>query len=113
MLNLIFIVLIVGSVLFAAFNGTMADVMNASIESANGAVQIAIGLLGMMALWLGLMRVLRDAGFMQTIARGLAPIMRRLFPDVPADHPAMGAGGRIRGFPAADEGPRHTPANRP
>ena len=91
MLNLIFIVLIVGSVLFAAFNGTMADVMNASIESANGAVQIAIGLLGMMALWLGLMRVLRDAGFMQTIARGLAPIMRRLFPDVPADHPAMGA----------------------
>ena len=91
MLNLIFISLIIVSVVFAAFNGTMANVMDASIESANGAVQIAIGLLGMMALWLGLMRVLRDAGFMQTLARGLAPIMRRLFPDVPAGHPAMGA----------------------
>ena len=91
MLNLIFISLIIVSVVFAAFNGTMANVMDASIESANGAVQIAIGLLGMMALWLGLMRVLRDAGFMQTLARGLAPIMRRLFSDVPAGHPAMGA----------------------
>ena len=91
MLNAIFIGLIAISVVFAAFNGTMADVMDASIESANGAVQIAIGLLGMMALWLGLMRVLRDAGFMAAVARRLAPVMCRLFPDVPADHPAMGA----------------------
>ena len=70
----------------------MTEVMNASIDSANSAdVQIAIGLLGMMALWLGLMRVLRDAGFMAALARALAPVMRRLFPDVPPDHPAMGA----------------------
>ena len=59
MLNAIFILLIASSVLFAAFHGTMTEVMNASIDSANGAVQIAIGLLGMMALWLGMMRVLR------------------------------------------------------
>lgn len=91
MLNAIFILLISISVVFAAFRGTMTEVMNASIESANGAVQIAIGLLGMMTLWLGLMRVLRDAGFMAALARALAPVMRRLFPDVPADHPAMGA----------------------
>ena len=90
MLNAIFIGLIAISVLFAAFNGTMSEVMDASIESASGAVQIAFGLLGMMALWLGMMRVLRDAGFMAALARGLAPVMRRLFPDVPADHPAMG-----------------------
>ena len=91
MLNAIFILLISISVLFAAFHGTMTEVMNASIDSANSAVQIAIGLLGMMALWLGLMRVLRDAGFMAALARALAPVMRRLFPDVPPDHPAMGA----------------------
>jgi spore maturation protein SpmA len=90
-LNAIFIVLIAVSVLFAAFNGTMGAVMQASIDSAGQAVTIAIGLLGMMALWLGLMRVLRDAGFMAALGRALAPVMRRLFPDIPPDHPAMGA----------------------
>lgn len=91
MLNGIFIALIATSVLFGAFAGRMPEVMDASIESAKSAVQVAIGLLGMMALWLGLMRVLRDAGLMSALARSLAPIMRRLFPEVPSDHPAMGA----------------------
>ncbi len=90
-MNAIFIVLIVTSVVTGAFSGSMAAVNTAGIESAKSAVQIAIGLLGMMALWLGFMRVLQDAGVMTSIARGLAPVMRWLFPDVPADHPAMGA----------------------
>ncbi len=91
MLNAIFIGLISVSVVFAALNGTMQEVMNASIAAANSAVQIAIGLLGMMALWLGLMRVLRDAGMLTVFARAVAPLMRRLFPDVPIEHPAMAA----------------------
>lgn len=91
MLNGIFVVLILGSVALAAFNGRMPDVNQAGIDSAKDAVTIAIGLVGMMALWLGFMRVLRDGGLMAAIARGLAPVMRRLFPDVPAEHPAMGA----------------------
>ncbi len=91
MLNGIFVVLILGSVGTAAFVGKMPDVNQAGIDSAKGAVTIAIGLVGMMALWLGFMRVLRDAGLMHAIARGLAPVMRRLFPSVPTDHPAMGA----------------------
>ena len=91
MLNLIFIVLIVGSVLFAAFNGTMAEVMDAGVVGANAAVEIAIGLLGLMALWLGLFRVLRDGGFLAFFARLVQPITRRLFPEIPADHPAMAA----------------------
>ncbi|TDI98678.1 MAG: spore maturation protein [Deltaproteobacteria bacterium] len=90
-MNGIFIALILGAVLTAAFSGTMPEVSQAGIESAKQAVQIAIGLLGMMALWLGFMRVLQDSGVMHSIARGLAPIMRRLFPDVPVEHPAMGA----------------------
>jgi spore maturation protein SpmA len=91
LLNAIFIGLITISVVFAAFNGRMSEVMDASIAGASTAVEIAIGLLGMMALWLGLMRVLRDAGFMAAFARAVSPVMRRLFPDVPTDHPAMSA----------------------
>jgi len=90
-LNAIFVALVTSSVAIAAWNGRMADVMTASVESAKAAVAIAIGLLGMMALWLGFMRVLRDAGALRGLSRLLAPVMRRLFPDVPADHPAMGA----------------------
>jgi spore maturation protein SpmA len=90
-MNGIFIALIVAAVLAGAFTGKMEAVNIAGIESAKSAVQVAIGLLGMMALWLGFMRVLQDAGLMTAIARGLAPVMRRLFPDIPDDHPAMGA----------------------
>ncbi len=92
MLNGIFVGLIVISVLTAAFTGRMNEVMMASIDSAKGAVvNVAIPLLGLMAFWLGMMRVLRDAGMMRGLARLLAPVMRRLFPEVPPDHPAMGA----------------------
>jgi spore maturation protein A len=55
------------------------------------AVTIAIGLIGIMSLWLGIMKVAEEAGLVQAIASGLRPIMTRLFPDVPANHPAMGA----------------------
>ena len=90
-MNAIFIALIVGAVVTAAFGGKMPEVSQSGIDSAKRAVEIAIGLLGMMALWLGLMRILQDAGVMRSIARALAPVMRRLFPDVPVEHPAMGA----------------------
>lgn len=91
MLNWVFLLLVGGAVLTAAFTGTMKDVTAASLGSAKSAVDLAIGLVGQMGLWLGFMRVLQDAGLMRSIARGLAPLMRRLFPDVPAEHPAMGA----------------------
>jgi spore maturation protein SpmA len=91
-LNGIFLALVVGAVVAAAFGGTMSQVTNDGvIGGAKAAVEIAIGLIGQMALWLGFMRVLRDAGVMRSIARGLAPIMTRLFPEIPAEHPAMGA----------------------
>lgn len=61
------------------------------VAYASTAVTIAIGLIGIMALWLGVMKVAEEAGLVQAIAVGLKPIMTRLFPDVPANHPAMGA----------------------
>ncbi|MFP8880358.1 MAG: spore maturation protein, partial [Myxococcota bacterium] len=84
MLNGIFVALIVGAVVTAAINGTMPAVNQALMDSARQAVELALGLIGTMALWLGLMRVLRDAGVMTSIARGLAPLMTRLFPEIPA-----------------------------
>jgi spore maturation protein SpmA len=90
-LNAIFIALLVGAVMTAAFNGTMPAVNKALFDSAKQAVTVALGLIGTMALWLGFFRVLRDAGFMANIARALSPVMRWLFPAIPSDHPAIGA----------------------
>jgi spore maturation protein SpmA len=90
-MNAVFLVLIAGAVLAAAYGGRMQAVTDAGIAGAKQAIELVIGLIGQMALWLGFMRVLRDAGVMGAIARGIGPAMRRLFPEVPADHPAMGA----------------------
>jgi len=61
------------------------------VESAKTAVTLAIGLIGIMALWLGLMRIAEAAGLIARLAAVVRPVMIRLFPDVPPDHPAMGA----------------------
>ncbi|MFQ5467075.1 MAG: nucleoside recognition domain-containing protein, partial [Kiloniellaceae bacterium] len=63
----------------------------AMVDAAGGAVSLAIGLVGVMALFLGLMKVAEAGGLLVIIARTVRPLMVRLFPDVPADHPAMGA----------------------
>jgi spore maturation protein SpmA/spore maturation protein SpmB len=62
-----------------------------AIEAAGGAVTLAIGLVGVMALFLGLMKVAEEGGLLVIIAKTVRPLMVRLFPEVPADHPAMGA----------------------
>jgi spore maturation protein SpmA len=69
----------------------MKDVVDASFESAKSSVNLAIGLIGIMALWLGLMKVAEAGGLMRLVARAIRPVMHRLFPDVPTDHPAMSA----------------------
>lgn len=90
-MSLVWLSLVAVAVVFAAFSGTMGAVSQASIDGAKGAVTLAIGLVGVMTFWLGMMRVLQEAGLLQSLARALQPVMRRLFPDVPADHPAMSA----------------------
>ncbi|MEL0112244.1 MAG: nucleoside recognition domain-containing protein, partial [Rickettsiales bacterium] len=61
------------------------------IDTASDSVTLAIGLVGVMSLFLGLMKVAEAGGLLTIIARLLRPLMIRLFPDVPAEHPAMGA----------------------
>ena len=75
----------------AASQGPMQDLATAMIDAAAGSVTLALGLVGVMALFLGLMKVAEEGGLLVIIARTVRPLMVRLFPDVPADHPAMGA----------------------
>jgi spore maturation protein SpmA len=77
-------------VIFEAISFTkMKDVTNAVLEYAGTAVTIALGLIGIMALWLGVMKVAEEAGLIKIIARSLKPFTKRLFPEIPSDHPAM------------------------
>jgi spore maturation protein A len=90
-MNIVWLLLIGAAVVTAVFKGTMAAVSNAAFSSAATAIELAIGLVGGMTLFLGLMRVAQDAGLIQGLARALRPVFRVLFPDVPKDHPALGA----------------------
>lgn len=69
----------------------MKEVTNSALDYAGIAVEIAIGLIGIMALWLGVMKVAEDAGLIKIIANAMRPLTKFLFPEVPQDHPAMGA----------------------
>ncbi|MBX9705411.1 MAG: nucleoside recognition protein [Gammaproteobacteria bacterium] len=91
MMNIIWLGLILASVILGAINGTIPDVVASVTTSAQFAFELVLGLIGIMALWLGLMRIAEEAGLIRGLARLLRPIMTRLFPDVPSDHPAMGA----------------------
>lgn len=91
MLNYVWFGLMAIALVVAAIKGTAEAVTTGAVESASTAVQIAIGLVGIMTLWLGMMRVAEAAGLVSVVGRALRPILRWLFPDVPAGHPAAGA----------------------
>jgi spore maturation protein A len=69
----------------------MKAVTQAALDYASTAVTIALGLIGIMALWLGVMKVAEEAGLLRIVTRMLTPVTKRLFPDIPSDHPAIGA----------------------
>jgi spore maturation protein A len=91
MLNYIWLAMIILAVILGGINGKIEDVTKSAIDSAGTSVTIAIGLIGVMALWLGIMKIAEDSGLINLLAKAIAPIMRRLFPDVPSGHPAMGS----------------------
>ena len=79
MINWIWLALIVSGVIVAAFTGRMAELTDAAFEAAKTAVTLSIGLIGIMALWLGLMKIAEEGGAVRFLARLLRPIMKRLF----------------------------------
>lgn len=91
MINLIWFLMVAIGVVVGAVNGNILAVTEAAINSAKTAVDISIGLIGIMALWLGIMKIAEEAGLVKVLARSLRRIMIPLFPEVPEDHPAMGA----------------------
>jgi len=91
MLNYIWLTLVIVAVVLGGINGKIEAVTKAAIDSAGNSVTIAIGLIGVMALWLGIMRIAEESGLLTIFARFIAPLTKRLFPDIPADHPAMGS----------------------
>ncbi|MDY7005326.1 MAG: nucleoside recognition domain-containing protein [Cyanobacteriota bacterium] len=90
-INNIWLFMIVSATVIAAYNGRMTEITEASFESVKNAVTLAIGLIGSMALWLGIIQVVEAAGGMIIIARLIRPVMVKLFPDIPASHSAMSA----------------------
>ena len=91
LMNSIWFFLIVCSILSAVFCGNMSSVTDASFEAAKDAVNLALGLVGAMALWLGLVRIAEAGGLMNLLAKWIRPVMKRLFPDIPPEDPAMSA----------------------
>src|SRR5262245_29424324 len=91
MLNYIWLGMLVAEVLIAGVTGHVREAVDGAIGAAQTAVTIALGLIGIMTLWLGVMRLAEKAGVVTAIAGGLRPVLRWLFPDVPPDHPALGS----------------------
>ena len=91
MINYIWYFMIVIGVIIGVANGNLEAVTQSAMDSAALAVQMIIGFVGIWALWLGLMKVAEESGAINILTKVLSPIIRRIFPEVPRDHPAMGA----------------------
>jgi len=91
MLNYIWLALMVIAIVVAGITGNIDAVTKQAFKSAETAVEIALSLIGIMTLWLGIMKIAEEAGLVKLLARAISPITRRLFPEIPTDHPAMGS----------------------
>ena len=91
MLNIIWVVLLVSGIIIGAFTGNIQAVTDAIMSYADTGVELALGLIGMMSLWLGIMKIAEKSGLILLIGKALRPVMKFLFPEAPEDHPAMGS----------------------
>ena len=91
MMNYLFAAFMIIGVVAGAVTGTMDVVLQNIFDFAQTGVDIALGLIGTMAFFCGLMKVMEDSGMSEALGKAIAPLMRKLFPEVPADHPANSA----------------------
>lgn len=91
MINIIWFILLASGIIVGFINGNMEAVTEAAISNAESAVAISLGLIGVMALWFGIMKIAEDAGLVSSISKALKFVMKPLFPEIPENHPAMGA----------------------
>lgn len=90
LVNIVWLVLIVGGIVVSGLHHSMLPVTEAIVSGTEKAVEVAFGFVGIMTLWLGMARVAEQSGLMRAFSRLLAPIISRLFPGIPDNHPAMG-----------------------
>jgi spore maturation protein A len=90
MVNIIWVALAVIGIIFAMFNGTMEEVNEAVFNGAKEAVTLCIGLISVLVFWLGMMKIAEDAGLLHKLSLLFRPLVKKIFPEVPNDHPAMG-----------------------
>lgn len=89
-MNYIFYLLIVVSIIAGAVNGKLNDVVNAILSGAELSVKVAFSLIGIMAFWLGMMKIAEKCGLIAIIAKIIKPITKFLFNEIPEDSPAIG-----------------------
>ncbi|MFG6148646.1 nucleoside recognition domain-containing protein [Halobacillus sp. B23F22_1] len=90
MVNLIWVILAGSGIIYAGFNGTMNEVNKAIFEAVDESVMIALSLLGVLVFWLGLMKIAEEAGLLKGLAKLFKPIVKKIFPEVPSNDPAIG-----------------------
>lgn len=90
MVNYIWVGMTLIGLFFAFVNGTIKEVNEAVFNGAKEAVTLCIGLISILVFWLGMMRIAEDSGLLAKLSRVFRPIIVKLFPDVPSNHPAMG-----------------------
>lgn len=89
-MNYIFYFLIVVSIIAGAINGKLTDVVNAILSGAELSVKVAFSLIGIMAFWLGMMKIAEKSGLIEIIAKIIKPVTKHLFKEVPEQSPAIG-----------------------
>lgn len=90
MINYIWAAMAIIGIVYAMLNGTMDQVNEAIFESANDAVSLSIGLISVLVFWLGIMKIAEKAGILNALAKLFKPIIVKIFPEIPEDHPAIG-----------------------
>jgi spore maturation protein A len=90
MVNYIWVFMTLVGFIFAMINGTMEEVNKAIFDGAKEAVTLCIGLISILVFWLGMMRIAQESGLLELLSKLFRPLVRRLFPEVPTNHPAMG-----------------------
>jgi spore maturation protein A len=91
MVNIIWVFMILIGIMVAFWNGKLEAVTQSALDSAKSAVELSIGLIGVYALWLGIMKIAEEAGLVEGISRRMRGVMRLLFPDIPARSNAIGS----------------------
>ena len=88
-MNTIWVLLIAGSVILSILNGRVGEFTKAIFEGAKSAVEVSLFLLGIVALWLGITKIIEESGLIHRLSRGFRIFVSRLFPQVPRGHPAL------------------------